>query len=192
VPAPGNTTVDGRTHVSEVMTRLVVTTTPNARLEEAARLLRENHVSGLPVVSPPHRVVGLLSERDIVRALHRATGVASPRGLLDLLLESAPSQGESVLKVCRQQLKNGRVADAMTKRVVSIDPDAPLSEAARRMREHGFKRLPVVDADGKLVGILSRADIVQAVSGELRGRRGALHPGPRGRGGRPSGPFEDV
>jgi CBS domain-containing protein len=174
------------------MTHLVVTTTPDARLEDAARLLREHHISGLPVVSPSRRVVGLLSELDIVRALHRATGVASARGLLDLLLESAPSRGESILKVCRRQLKNGRVVDAMTRRVVSIERDAPLSEAARRLRVHGFKRLPVVDARGDLVGIVSRADILQAVSGETRSRRGALHPAPRARAGRAAGPFEDV
>jgi CBS domain-containing protein len=178
--------------VADVMTRLVVTAPPDARLDEAARLLREHHISGLPVVEPPHRVVGLLSERDIVRALHRATGVESPRGLLDLLLESAPSKGESLLEVCRRQLRNTRVSDAMSTRVVTVDRDAPLTEAARLMRAHGVKRLPVVDARGGLIGIVSRADIVQAVSGEVRAPRGALHPGPQLRAAPAAGPFEDV
>jgi len=178
--------------VGEVMTRIVVTTTPDARLDDAARLLREHHISGLPVVAPPHRVVGLLSERDIVRALHRGTGVDSPRGLLDLLVDSAPRRGESVLEVARRQLHNARVSDAMSPRVVTVDRDAPLIEAARRMRVHRVKRLPVVDPDGRLVGIVSRADIVQAVSGEVRAHRGALHPAPVARPIGAGGPFEDV
>jgi CBS domain-containing protein len=81
--------MDGRTKVAEVMSELVVTVGPEARLQEAARLLREDHASGLPMVAPPHRVVGVLSERDIVRSLHQATGFDSARGLLDLLLDSA-------------------------------------------------------------------------------------------------------
>ncbi len=178
--------------VGDVMTRLVVTTTPDARLEEAARLLREHHVSGLPVVAPPHRVVGLLSERDIVQALHRATGVDSPRGLLDLLLGSAPAKGEALLEVCRRQLHHARVGDAMSRRVVTVDRDAPLIEAARQMRLHGIKRLPVVDPEGQLIGIVSRADIVQAVSGEVRAPRGGLHPAPLGAEASVAGPFEDA
>lgn len=184
--------MEAHTRVAEVMTGTVVTTTPNARLDEAARLLREHHISGLPVVAPPHRVVGLLSEHDIVRSLHRATGVDSARGLLDLVLESAPPKGESILEVCRRQLHHARVSDAMSPRVVTVDRDASLVEAARLMRVHGVKRLPVVDATGRLVGIISRADIVQAVSGEVRARRGALHPAPVARPIRVGGPFEDV
>jgi CBS domain-containing protein len=184
--------MDPRSRVGDVMTRTVVTVAPDARLEEAARLLREHHVSGLPVVAPPHRVVGVLSERDIVRALHRATGIDSARGLLDLLLGSAPSKGESVLEVCQRQLHNTRVSDAMSPRVVTVDRDAPLIEAARLLRVHQVKRLPVVDVRGAIVGIVSRADIVQAVSGEARPSRGSLHPAPAGTPVPGGGPFEDV
>ncbi len=178
--------------VGAVMSADVLTVAPDARLGEAARLLRERHISGLPVVDPTDHVVGVLSERDIVRGLDRATGVDSPRGLLDLLLESAPPKGESLLEVCRSHLKNARVRDVMTPRVVTVDRDAPLVEAARKMRLHGVKRLPVVDAQGRLVGIVTRADIVQAVSGEVRARRGALHPAPEVRSAVPAGPYEDV
>ena len=180
------------TRVRDVMTTTVVTTTPDARLEEAARLLRHHHVSGLPVVDPSPHVVGVLSERDIVRELHRATGIDSPRGLLDLLLESSPSKGESILEVCRRQLHNARVGDAMTRKVVTIDRDASLADAARAMGQREIKRLPVVDANGDLVGIVSRADIVRSVSGEARVRRGALHPAPGGGRSPTGGPFEDV
>lgn len=184
--------MEAKTRVSDVMTKLVVTTTPDARLEDAARQLREHHISGLPVVAPAHHVVGLLSEQDIVRALHRATGVNSARGLLDVLLGSAPPKGESILEVCRRQLRNTRVSEAMSPRVVAVDRDALLTEAARLMRLHEVKRLPVVDGRGSLVGIVSRADIVRAVSGGPPTRRGGLHPAPQPRAESASGPFEDV
>jgi len=172
------------------MTTTVVTVGPEARLEEAARLLRVHHISGLPVVTPEQVVVGMLSEHDIVRKLHRATGVGSARGLLDLLLESAPSKGESILEVCRRQMKNTRVGDAMSSHVVTVDRETSLEEAARRMGAHKIKRLPVVDARGTLVGIVTRTDLVQAVGGEVRLRRGSLRPAPRPR--KTSGPFEDA
>jgi len=180
------------TRVADVMTKTVVSIGPDSRLDEAARLLRSHHISGLPVVGATHHVVGLLSERDIVKALHRATGIDSDRGLLDLLLESAPVKGESILEVCRRQLKNTRVRDAMTPEVVTVGPQAPIAEAAGLLREHGVKRLPIVDAQGRLVGILSRADVTQAVSGKGRTRRGGLRPGPSAAPTGPSGPFEDA
>jgi CBS domain-containing protein len=180
------------TRVRDVMTETVVTTRADTRLEEAARLLREHHISGLPVVDRSEHVVGVLSERDIVRQLHRATGIGSPRGLLDLLLESSPTKGESILVVSRRQLRNARVSDAMSSKVVTVPRGASVEDAARALRRHGVKRLPVVDAQGCLVGIVTRADILRAVSGELRARRGALHPGPSGRRARGGGPFEDV
>jgi CBS domain-containing protein len=184
--------VDSRTRVADVMTTTVVTVTPEARLDEAARLLRVHHISGLPVVDPTHHVVGMLSEQDIVRQLDRATGVDSARGLLDLLLGSAPSKGESILEVCRRQMRNTRVGDAMKSPVVTVERDAPLEEAARRLRDHRVKRLPVVDAAGNLAGIVSRADIVAAVSGKPRSRRGGLRPAPQGKSDGTSGPFEDA
>lgn len=184
--------MDEGARVSEVMTTTVVTISPDARLEDAARQLRVHHVSGLPVVDRPHHVVGLLSELDIVESLHRATGVHSPRGLLDLLLESAPPKGESILEVCRRQLKNTRVSDAMSREVATVGQDAPLEEAARLMASRGIKRLPVLNAHGELVGIVTRGDIVQAVSGKAHARRGALHPAPQPRGPSSRGPFEDA
>ncbi|HTT16429.1 MAG TPA: CBS domain-containing protein [Thermoplasmata archaeon] len=178
--------------MSDVMSADALTTSPDTRLEEAAWLMREHHISGLPVVDPLHHVVGIVSESDIVRGLDRATGIESPRGLLDLLLASAPPRGESLLEVCRSHLKNARVRDVMSRRVVTVDRDAPLAEAARRMRVNGVKRLPVVDTRGRLTGILTRADIVQAVSGEVRVHRGALHPSVAGRPVPAAGPYEDV
>lgn len=164
------------TPVSEIMTSDVITTTPDARVEEAARLLREHHISGVPVVGSDGRVVGMLTERDLVRDLHAATGVDSPRGLLDLVLESAPPKGESLLEVCRNRLRRARVRELMTTPAVTVGGTTGVQEAARLLRVSGTNRLPVTDREEHLVGIVTRGDLVAAISGIPVRARGALRP----------------
>jgi CBS domain-containing protein len=159
------------------MTQVVITTGPDASLDQAARLLREFHVSGLPVVDSSEQVIGVVSEKDLIRDLHQAAGVGSPRGLLDLLLESAPAKkGESILEVCRNRLRHTRVREVMSQPVVSVGPEASLIEAARLMKRNGVNRLPVVDTQRHLVGIVARCDIVDDLSSHPSRVRGSLHP----------------
>ncbi|HYA58391.1 MAG TPA: CBS domain-containing protein [Thermoplasmata archaeon] len=180
--------------VARIMTRLVMTTSPDARVDQAARLLREWHVSGLPVIDEDGRVVGVISEKDIVRDLHKAAGVGAPRGLLDLLLESSPAKGENILAVCRNRLRNTRVREVMTKEVATVGPDTSLIESARLMKVNGVNRLPVVDKQERLVGIVTRADIVKDLSRTPPRARGSLHPSPvpTRTGTRPSDQFTDI
>lgn len=170
--------MDDGTPVSQIMRADVLTTTPDARAEEAARLLREHHVSGLPVVDEEGRVVGVLTQTDLVRDLHAAQGVNSARGLLDLLLDSAPNVGESLLEMCRHRLRRARVRDLMSAPAVTVPRTASVKEAARRMRTHGRNRLPVVDARERLVGIVTRRDLLAALSATPVRARGALRPSP--------------
>ncbi len=170
--------MDERTPVAEIMTAEVVTTVPDARVEDAARLLREHHISGIPVVGRDGHVLGVLTETDLVRDLHLAAGIDSPRGLLDLLLESAPAKGESLLDVCRNRLRRARVRELMTQPAVTVEKTATVQEAARLLRVSGTNRLPVVDANDRLVGIVTRSDLVAALSGVPVRARGALHPSP--------------
>jgi CBS domain-containing protein len=116
-------------NVEELMQRDVATVSPGASLKDAARLLVENHVSGLPVVDEARDVLGVLSETDIVAA--EAGG--------------------------RQTL----VGEAMTTPAVTIEADRPVIDAAKLMVGRTVNRLPVV-TDGKLVGIITRADLVRA------------------------------
>lgn len=183
------------TPVSEIMTREVATTRSGSRLIEAARLMRELHVSGLPVVDAADRVVGVVSEKDVVRHVHRSTGFASPRGLIDLLLGSAPHRGLSLLETCRHRLENGYVREAMTRPAITLDPMASLRQAARQMHAHHIHRIPILDRYGKLVGIVSQADLAAAFArGSPLPRRGALHPSPRGTSPRPrpTDPYADA
>lgn len=135
--------------VRELMTENVVTVRPEASLREAATLLTENRVSGLPVVADSGDVLGVLSEADIVA---KASGGTGHEGLLSWLFD--PQVGEA--KTAARS-----VGEAMSSPAMTIAPTRPVHEAARKMVSDGVNRLPVVE-DGKLVGILTRADIVRA------------------------------
>ena len=145
------------------MTHEVFTAQPHWSLLEATQRMREKHVSGLPVVEEGNKIVGVLSERDVLADLDRAVGVGSVRGFLDLLLELEAVTTINRLDQCLRRLEKARVSEAMSRRVVTIDPDASMGEAARQLRAFGVKRLPVVD-EGRLVGIVTRQNIVDALS----------------------------
>jgi CBS domain-containing protein len=178
--------------VADVMTREVAATRPDARLSEAGRLMRELHISGLPVVGPEDRVVGVLSEKDLVRKLDRSLGISKPRGLLDLLFGSSPKHGPSLLEQCRRQLDNTYVREAMTAPAVTVPPTASTHDAARAMLLDRINRLPVVDEKGRLLGVVTRADLVHASASGRGRRRGALTPRPTRPRRAPVDPYGDA
>lgn len=135
-------------NVEKLMTSDVVTTRPETSLRDAATLLVQHRISGVPVVDDEGTVVGVLSEADL---LVKAGGPASGGRLLGWLLET--DDGEKI--------RAHTVGEAMSAPPITIRPDRPVHEAARLMAAEGINRLPVV-ADGKLVGILTRADVVRA------------------------------
>jgi len=149
--------------VREVMTRDVVTAAPDWSLARAARAMRENRVSGLPVVDNAGTLVGVLSEKDIASALDKATGLGHVRGLLDILLEENGAKELQRVGEALRRLEHARVQEAMSPRPVTIDPDASFFEAARMLRQYSVTRLPVVEGD-RLVGIVTRQDIADALA----------------------------
>ncbi len=134
--------------VCELMTTDVVSVGPQASLREAAALLAEHRVSGLPV-TVDGKVVGVLSEADIVA---KAGGGTAHGGLLAWLFDPEPGMVKANATT---------VGGAMSSPAVTIDPARPVHEAARKMLTEDVNRLPVVE-DGTLVGILTRADVVRA------------------------------
>lgn len=136
--------------VRDLMTTDPLTATPEMLLKEAARLMVRNKVSGLPVLSEGE-LVGIVTEGDFLR--QEANRDQPYRfSLLDALFGEGPSEPPAV----------ETVAEVMTETVVTITPEASIGEAARVMANQNVKRLPVVDGDGVLVGIISRADVVNA------------------------------
>ena len=136
--------------VLDFMTTDVITVSPEDGLKAAARMMVQKGISGLPVVGADGKLVGIITEADFVKQ-EAGRSQQRYRRLLDALFgeREARPMGETV-------------ADAMTRHPVVVDKEAPISEAAREMADRGIKRLPVVDAEGRLLGIISRADIMRA------------------------------
>ncbi|MFL6068857.1 MAG: CBS domain-containing protein [Gaiellaceae bacterium] len=137
--------------VKNVMTRRVISVGPRAPLKEVARLLVSTRVSGLPVVDDDGSVIGVVSEADI---LAKERGRPGRGSLLDDLLEV---NGHEAVKHDARD-----AADAMTSPPITIRPERAVAEAAALMLDRSVNRLPVVDHHGKLLGIVTRADLVRA------------------------------
>jgi CBS domain-containing protein len=138
--------------VKDVMTTDVLTVRADVSLKDAAALMAERGISGLPVVDLGGQVAGVLSEGDI---LFKEIGHTPRRGFVERLLALPPD-------ALGAKLVARTAGEAMTSPALTIGPRRPLSEAANTMIERGVKRLPVVDDAGKLVGIVTRADLVRA------------------------------
>ena len=136
--------------VKDLMSVEVLTTTPETPLKEAAALLAERRISGVPVVDESGAVVGVLSEADI---LVKAGGAHPRSGLLGWLLEPEFDLHDKIAA--------RTVGEAMSAPAVTITPGRLVHEAAALMIAESVNRLPVVE-DGALLGILTRADVVRA------------------------------
>jgi CBS domain-containing protein len=138
--------------ISDLMTTDVVTTTPDASLRDVAQALLEREISGMPVCDDSGAVLGVVSEGDI---LFKERGRLDSRGgFLGWLLGSS---AESGLKT------QARTAgEAMSSPPITAAPFESTAAAARRMTEEGINRLPVVAVDGRLIGILTRTDLIRA------------------------------
>ena len=140
----------------DVMVHDVVTARPSMSVAEAIGLLAEHDVSALPVVDDDDRVVGVVSEADLVRreeldtVKHRPWWLEAITPATTLAEEFAKSHGR-------------RVEEVMSTQVVSAAEDASLAEIAGLLERHRIKRVPIIE-DGKLVGIVSRSNLIQAMA----------------------------
>ena len=144
----------------QIMTRSVITVTPDATVLEAANLMLRYHVSGLPVVDITGRLVGIVSEGDFIRRAEIGTG-RKPGRWLRFLLGAGSAATDYVHEHGR------RISEIMTPDPVTIGEETPLEQIVSSMERKGIKRLPVM-RDGRLVGIVSRANLLQAVAGLAR------------------------
>lgn len=141
----------------DVMTTTVATIAAGASVQEAAALMFERRVSALPVVDDKHRVVGIVSEGDLLRRAELKTD-AVRSWWLGLLALPAENRAADYLKT-----HGTTVADVMTRAVISVRRTTPLQEVARVLETHRIKRVPVLEG-GRLVGIVSRADLVRRLA----------------------------
>ncbi|MEA2001205.1 MAG: CBS domain-containing protein [Actinomycetota bacterium] len=139
--------------VSDVMTKDVLSIGPADRLRRAATVMRERRVGGLPVVDGD-KVVGMITESDFLN-IAADTPDGERHGFLDALFGGHRAANPSTL-----------VGEAMTKDPIIVTDSMTIREAARTMKRHKIKRVPVVGDDGRLVGILSRADVMKVFARE--------------------------
>jgi CBS domain-containing protein len=129
----------GHHTVQEAMTSNPTAITPDTSVQEAARLMKTEDVGALPIVEDG-RLTGVVTDRDLaVRAVAEGLGTETP------------------------------VRELASKDVVTVDPEQGLEEAARLMGQHQIRRLPVVEEDGRLVGMLAQADVAAAGHDTLTG-----------------------
>jgi CBS domain-containing protein len=144
----------------QIMTRPVITVTPETTIVEAANTMLQKHVSGLPVVDAAGKLVGIISEGDFLR--RSEIGTQRRRGrFLRFILGSGKSATDFVHEHGR------KVAEIMTTAPLTVTEDTALEEIVELMEKNNVKRLPVMRGE-KIVGIVSRANLLQAVASLAR------------------------
>lgn len=140
---------------ADVMTHDVVTVHTDATVKEIAEILLAKGISGVPVVDAAGALVGVVSEGDL---LHRVETETERRRSwwLELLADREQMAQDFVKSHAR------KAGDVMTRQVVTVKPDTPLSDVSALLEKHKIKRVPVVDG-GKVVGIVSRANLLKAL-----------------------------
>jgi CBS domain-containing protein len=139
----------------DIMTTSVVTVSPETEIAEAVKLMLERQISGVPVIDDSGRLIGILTEGDLMRRAELVTG----RKSWWINPISSPEQ-EAKTYVKAHGLK---VKDVMTKEVVTITEQEPLDRIAMVFEERGIKRTPVMRS-GKVVGIVSRANLLRSLA----------------------------
>jgi CBS domain-containing protein len=155
VPSPGEAPDSTERHgrpltVDRLMTRPVVVVSPAATFGEIANLLRRHRISGLPVVDDEDRLVGMVSESDLMRRLVREE-------VRRLFPDQAPRPAGHPSRATADT-----AGALMSQPAISISPGASADEALRLMRRRGVRRLPVIEEEGRrVIGIVSRTDLLQ-------------------------------
>lgn len=152
--------------VKDAMEKDVIKFHADDKISDVAQKLRDNKISGAPIVDEDLKVIGIVSEGDIMRLLE----VHSPR--LNLILPSPldvielPIRMKHELDEIAEDMNRAAsvlIGEIMTKKVFTIKEEDDISDAAQFMDTHSVNRLPVVDDEGKLIGIITRGDLISAL-----------------------------
>lgn len=143
-------------NASDVMTVRVVTIAPDATVQAAAKLMLDREVSALPVVDKNGTLTGIISEGDLLRRVE--TGTERRASWWLAFISSNDGLAYDFVKA-----HGTKVADVMTSEVVTAKPDTPLNEVAQMLEDKRIKRVPVVE-DGMVIGVVSRANLLQALA----------------------------
>lgn len=142
--------------VRDVMVAPVITVSPSSTVQEAAKLLLDERISAAPVLDSEDRLVGIVSEGDL---LHRVE--AGTKRRRSWWLQALTGNNTLATEYIKAHAR--KVADVMTRDVITASPQTPLHEIATLMEKNAIKRVPILE-NGHVVGIVSRANLLQAVA----------------------------
>jgi CBS domain-containing protein len=145
--------------VRDFMITKVFTVKPSNTVKELLVILNSNQIGGVPVVDDKDQLVGMISDGDVLRYLApKPLGIAGIAGLVYIIEDG---EIEDVL----QEKLDTPVKDIMTKRnLLFVSPDEQFDKTIRLLSRHHFKKLPVVNGAGRVIGVLSRGDIIHNIS----------------------------
>lgn len=146
--------------VAQVMTHNPIMVNPQTPLKQAIQILSEKQISGLPVVDDMSKLVGIISETDL---MWQETGITPPAYIMFLdsviYLQNPAAYERDLHKALGQT-----VGEVMSNNPITISPDQSLKAAAKIIQDHKVRRLPVVDDAGTVIGILTRGDIIRTMA----------------------------
>jgi CBS domain-containing protein len=143
----------------DIMSRNVITVTRETTIKEIARILTEHKISGVPVVDGEGRVVGVVSEGDLIyqdKKLHTPAFLEILGGVI--YLEDPKRVGQELMKMTA-----AKAVEIMTTKIYTVKEDTPVSDIATLMIDRQVNRVPVLDSEGKLAGIVSRQDLIKSL-----------------------------
>ena len=144
-------------YIKDIMTKQVITVGEDDTVDKCANLLITYNLSGLPVIDDDGKVKGIVTEGDLIRRAAKIDGPATLEVLGGIIYLESPKKFMEEIK--RSMANIAR--DIMTEDVISVNPDKTIEDAATLLVQKNIKRLPVIDKEGNLVGIVSRKDIMK-------------------------------
>ena len=147
----------------DIMSSPAVSINEEKTLQEAIKLLADHLISGLPVVNDNEKVTGIISDTDIIRYSQKID-VVPTTNLSGWISPYTDVSELTTLRSGRERLHQTKIKEVMTKKVFSVSEETSANEIARLMNRRKINRVPVVDNAGKLLGIITRADMVQCMA----------------------------
>jgi len=147
--------------IKDVMTKKPIALKQNDTLKKALRVMSKHKISGCPVINSDKRIIGIVSQADIIRLIDVYSKINVSEEAFDFIYSMLKSKDEALKKEIKR-IEKFKVKKFMKKKVISIDIEKDFYTAARLLNKHDVDRLPVTK-NKKMVGIVSRADIIRAL-----------------------------
>lgn len=148
--------------VSQFMIKDVIYASPNQTIKEVMQLLVEKRIGGVPIVNENNQLVGIVTDGDIIRSIKPID-----RQLVDLLFYITVLQGHNLETRIKDTIDLSILTIAKKRGIVTVGIDDDLEKVVSIFSTHHFKKIPVIDDENRVVGILSRGDVLRTVQKEI-------------------------